>query len=258
MIMRLKRGFPWALSFLVRTTGGVALVLAMAMPAAAQEWTEYQNVQDGFKIVFPGQPKVTETTYESAFDYTLPARVYTAEKGREKYTVTVVDYSGIEQMGIARRKACPPGAEPCIGSDLSGPGYWRHDVRGALVYASSKLIERDAKLTHYMWNHQDLVEGHEIQLTNADQSRTYAFVGMHDMKLYIVEGTVPKGYPVPALFQSALGFVDKDGNGVRYQTIYDNKFYGLKELPPPPRAGRGGRGGGRGGGARGAGAGTTP
>ena len=75
---------------------------------------------------------------------------------------------------------------------------------------------------------------------------------MHEMKLYIVEGTVPKGYPDPALFQGAMGWVDKDGNGIRYQTIYDNQFYGLKELPPPSRAGRGG-GGGRG---RGAGAGN--
>ena len=37
-------------------------------------------------------------------------------------------------MGIARRKACPVGAEPCIGSDLSGPGYWKHVIRGALIW----------------------------------------------------------------------------------------------------------------------------
>jgi hypothetical protein len=253
--MRVKRVLPAASFFLVRVAGAAALVLSLAVPAAAQEWTEYQNIQDGFKIVFPGQPKVTESTYKSAYDYTLPARVYTAERGPEKYSVTVVDYSGIEQQGIARRKACPAGAEPCIGSDLSGPGYWRHDVRGALVYASSKFIQRDGvKVTHFMWNHQDLVEGYEIQLTHADGSRTFAFVGMHEMKLYILEGTVPKGRPEPALFQSALGFVDKEGNGVRYQTIYDNKFFGLKELPTPARAGRGGRGAG----ARGAGAGNAP
>jgi len=251
--MRLNPVRGAAFIFLVRAVTLVVAFVSMAAPAGAQEWTEYQNIPDGFKIVFPGQPKVTETTYKSAFDYNLPARLYTVEKGREKYTVTVVDYSGIEQMGIARRKACPAGAEPCIGSDLSGPGYWRHDVRGALVFAASKFMQRDAKVTHFMWNHQDLVEGYEIQLTNTDQSRTSAYVGMHEMKLYILEGTVPKGYPEPALFQSALGFVDKDGNGIRYQTIYDNKFFGLKELPPPARAGRGGRGGGGAGGGQGAG-----
>jgi hypothetical protein len=252
--MRLNRVPGAASNFLARATTLVVVVVSMTAAAAAQEWIEYQNKEEGFKIVFPAQPKVTETVWKSAFGYPLPARVYSAERGTGRYSVTVVDYSGIEQLGIARRKACPAGAEPCIGSDLSGPGYWRHDVRGALVYAASKFMQRDADVTHFMWNHQDLVEGYEIQLTNKDQSRTYAYVGMHEMKLYVLEGTVPKGYPEPALFQSALGFVDKDGNGIRYQTIYDNKFFGLKELPTPARAGRGGRGGG----ARGAGAGNTP
>jgi len=31
-----------------------ALLLALAAPAAGQEWTEYQNNQDGFKVDFPG------------------------------------------------------------------------------------------------------------------------------------------------------------------------------------------------------------
>jgi hypothetical protein len=253
--MRLNRVFPGGLIFLIRAT---TLVLAFTVPAAAQEeWVEYQNIQDGFKIVFPSQPKITTTTWKSEFDYELPARVYTAEKGNEKYSVTVADYSPIEQQGIVRRKACPAGAEPCIGSDLSGPAYWRHDVRGALIFATAKYLQRDAKVTHYHWAHQDLVEGHQLQLTNnKDQSRTYVDVAMHEMKLYIVEGSVPKGYPEPALFQSAMGFVDKEGRGIRYQTIYSNEFYGLKELPAPARAGRGGGGGGRGG-QRGAGAGNV-
>ena len=75
---------------------------------------------------------------------------------------------------------------------------------------------------------------------NADQSRTFAFIGMHDMKLYVLEGTAPSGYPEPGLFQQSMGFVDKNGNGIRYNTIYSNQYYGLKQMPPPPRAGRGG------------------
>jgi hypothetical protein len=222
-----------------------AFVLSVAAPAVAQEWTEYQNIQDGFKVVFPGQPKVTETTWKSEFDYVLPARVYTAERGQERYSLTVVDYSGIEQQGIAHLKTCAAGAETCFGSELSGPGYWRHDVRGALIWATSKFFQRDAKVTRYHWSHQDLVEGHQLQLTNADQSRTFAFVAMHEMRLYILEGTVPKGYPEPGLFQQSMGWVDKDGNGIRYQTIYVNQFYGLKQMPPPSSGG-GGRGRGAG------------
>lgn len=236
-------------------------LLFSAMPAGAQEWAEYKNVPDGFRVLFPGQPKVEEIKWTSEMGYTLPARVYTANRGQERYSVTVVDYGPIEAQGIARRKACPPGAETCIGSDLSGPGHWKHDVRGAMIFVTSKFLQRDAKLTHYLWNHQDLVEGHELQLTNnADQSRTFVFVGMHEMKLYVLEGTVPRGAPEPALFQSSAGWLDKDGNGIRYQTIYANQFYGLKEMPLPARAGGGrGAGGGAqgqgGGGRRGGGAG---
>lgn len=247
------------------TTLVFGLVLSMAVPSAAQDWTEYQNIRDGFKVVFPGQPKVAETTWKSEYGYMLAARVYTAERGRERYSLTVVDYNSMEQQGTGRGKLCPPGAETCIGSQLSGPGHWRHDVRGVLVYASFTFIQRDAKVTHYLWGHQDLVEGHQLHLTNnADQSRTFVYIAMHDMRLYILEGTVPKGYPEPALFQQSLGWVDKDGNGIRYQTIYANQFYGLKEMPPPPRTGGGrGAGGGApqgqggGGGRRGGGAGNA-
>src|SRR5438093_10826483 len=87
----------------------LALLFSMAATAAAQEWEEYVNPQDGFKVNFPGQPKVTETTWKSQLDYILPARVYSADRGREHYSITVVDYRGLEQQGIERSKTCPPG-----------------------------------------------------------------------------------------------------------------------------------------------------
>ena len=47
----------------MRTTTIVfALVLSMSGVARAQDWTEYVNTQEGFKVDLPGQPKVTETT----------------------------------------------------------------------------------------------------------------------------------------------------------------------------------------------------
>lgn len=236
---------PSGVMFLVRT----AVLLLLLVPttantAAAQEWTDYVSIQDGFKIVFPGEPTITETTYQSEFDYMLPARVYSAERGQGRYSLTAVDYSVIEQQGIERVKTCAPGAEPCFGSVLSGPGYWKHDVRGALIHATFDFLQRDVTVTHFLWNHQDLIEGQELQLTNnADQSRTMVFIAMHEMKLYILEGTVPRGYPEPALFQNAMGWVDADGNRIRYQTIYSNQYYGLKQYPLPTRGG-GGRGAG--------------
>ncbi|PYS42026.1 MAG: hypothetical protein DMG14_05350 [Acidobacteria bacterium] len=232
----------------------VGLVLSASGSAAAQEWIEYVNTQDGFKVNFPGQPKATETTWKSEMDYTLPARVYSADKSREHYSVTVVDYGGLEQQGIERSKSCPPGNQQCRGNNVGvvGAGYWKQDERGAIVYATFKLLQREAKLTSLNWEWQDMVEGHFIQLTNSgDQSRTFAYIGMHQHKLYIVEGTVPKGYPEPGLFQQSMGWVDKDGNGIRYQIIYSNSYHGMGVYPVPALGGAG-RGGGAG--ARGAGA----
>jgi hypothetical protein len=36
------------------------ILLLSAMPAGAQDWAEYKNVPDGFRVLFPGQPKVEE------------------------------------------------------------------------------------------------------------------------------------------------------------------------------------------------------
>src|SRR5205814_7522539 len=168
----------------------------------------------------------------------------------------VIDYSGLEQQGIERSKTCPPGNQQCRGNNVGvvGAGYWKQDERGAIVFATFKLLQRDAKLTNLAWEWQDMVEGHFVQLTNnAEQSRTFAYIAMHENKLYIAEGTVPKGYPEPGLFQQSMGWVDKDGNGIRYQIIYSNSYHGMGVYPVPALGGAG-RGGGAG--ARGAGAGA--
>ena len=214
-----------------------AALLAVPCGAAAQEWEEYTSLEDGFRLNFPGRPTVSESTWTSQLNYVLPARVYLAEKGRERYSLTVVDYSSIEQQGVERGKACPPGNANCRANapPTLGPGYAHHDERGAIVYATFKLLQRDAKLNFLAWEWQDLVEGHLVQLTNnVDQSRTFAWVGMHMRKLYILEGTVPPGYPEPGLFQQSMQWIDKNGDGIRYQSIYSNSFHGMGVYPAPP------------------------
>ena len=116
------------------------------------------------------------------------------------------------------------------------------------MYATYKLIQKAAKVTSLAWEWQDMVEGNFLQLTNPDESRTFAYVAMHENKLYILEGTVPKGYPEPGLFQQSMGFVDANGNGLRYQgAIYSNAYHGMGVYPKPqagggfaPAAGQGG------------------
>lgn len=221
-------------------TIATACVLALLAPgpALAQEWAMSTNVRDGFQALFPGQPRVADTTWKSQAGFSLPARVFTLERGGERYVVTVADYSNIEAMGKERAKRCPPGSETCLGApNLSGVGYWKHDTRGAVIDAAARLIKRDVTLTEMFWNQFYSVSGITLQLTSTvDQSRTFAYVVMHEMKLYVVEATVPKGAPEPALFVSSFGLLDKAGNELRYQSLYSHEIHGLREAAPPATA----------------------
>lgn len=95
-----------------------AFVLSMSAPSFAQEWIEFASRQDRFTCNFPSQPTVTESAYRSEFGAELPARVYSATQGQNRYSVTVVDYNHSQRILTARAKACPPGLERCSG----GPG----------------------------------------------------------------------------------------------------------------------------------------
>jgi hypothetical protein len=208
-----------------------ALVLALSGTSFAQEWTEFVSREDRFAISVPGQPKVTETTWMSQFSAILPARIYSGTQGSGRYSVTVVDYNPIERL-LSERSRTLPALDLAI--HAYGLGYWKTDVRSAVVYTMSKFLERDAKITSIVWNSSDLVAGLLLELTNGDQSRTFASIYMHENRLVTTEATVPKGYPPPAIFQQSLGFLDENGTRMRYQYIYHNEPDG----PKPPLQGR--------------------
>ena len=90
-----------------------------------------------------------------------------------------------------------------------------------------------------------MFDGHELHfISDIDPSQTLAFIGMRNMNLYVVEGTVPEGQLDPGLFQRSLGWLDENGNAIRCQTLYHHAF----PLPPSRREGQGQRPGlGRGG-----------
>src|SRR5262245_65888019 len=111
------RTIPFILLFLISISG----------VAAAQEWADYQNNQDGFKITIPGTPMVSNTTWMSEHGYPLPAHVYRVDRGAEHYVITVVDYRPIEKLGQGRADACVPHANICTGNANTGPGFWKHD-----------------------------------------------------------------------------------------------------------------------------------
>ena len=197
-----------------------ALSLFISGPSFAQEWIEYASRADFFTVNFPAEPKVQSITYETEYSITLPGRVHSYEDGKSRYSVTVVDYTDVRKKHAEKAKNCQAaGAYPDVCNDRADG-----ELRGALVYASFKLLERDARVTHYAYYNSDLVEGRRLQLTNPDRSRTFAAIHLHENRLYILEGTVSKGAPPPALFQQSLGFIDKEGKRIRYSTVYSHGY----------------------------------
>jgi hypothetical protein len=199
-----------------------ALFLLLSGPAVAQDWIEYASRADLFSVNFPGQPKVRDITYPTEFGITLPGRVHEYEDGPSRYSVTVVDYGNVQKIHADRLKDCRAYPNLC-----NNP--WLNELRGALDYAAWSFIKRDAKVTYYAYGNTDRIEGRRLQLTNADRSHSFIAIHMHENRLYILEGTLPAGAPPPALFQQSLGFLDKNGVRVRYESIYANMY------PPPPR-----------------------
>src|SRR5439155_26738550 len=144
-----------------------ALSLLISGPCFAQEWIEYASQKDFFTVNFPSEPKVEDITYTTEYRITLPGRVYSATDGPNRYTVTVVDYTGAEKIHAERnRQRKATDAYPDICGDRS-----RGHLRRAIVSATFHFLQRDAKVTFYAWYNADLVEGHRLQLTNADGSR---------------------------------------------------------------------------------------
>jgi hypothetical protein len=214
----------------IRIIGALCVLLA-ARPVLAQDWDEYENREDRFTVPAPGQPKVDAIVWDSEYGAKFPGHVYTWTQGKNRYSVTVVDYNDAEKIHAALNH------EAYVG----GAGYWVIDIQGSIAYAATKYRQKPGvKVTYDAYHYINLVSGHELQLTNPDESRSYVGIYLHENRLYVLDATVAKGQPPPLIFQQSFGFLDAEGKGVRYPTIYFNRT-------PAPQLGR--RGGGGGGGA---------
>src|SRR5690349_6412010 len=120
---------------LVILVSAALMTISLSTTAFAQEWIEFASRDERITCLFPGQPKVTEATWVSEYGAILPARLYSAAQGQSRYSVTVVDYNPVERLMVEKSKACPPGTETCQGVADWGLGYWKNDMRGAIVYA---------------------------------------------------------------------------------------------------------------------------
>ena len=206
--------------------------LFFAATLFAQEWDRYQNLEDRFAVSAPGQPAVEKTKWKSEYGSIFPETIYRWEQGANRYIVNVVDYSDSEAIYTANHHS----------PDFQLPMYWQIDILGSVQYAATQYRQKPGvKVTFDAFHYINLVTGHELQLTNPDQSRTYVGIYLHENRLYIFDATVAKGMPPPLIFQQSPEFLDADGNSIRYRTYYFNR------VPEPRQGGRGAGAAGTGG-----------
>lgn len=187
-------------------------ILLFSTQSLTQGWIQYSSTTDRFSIHTPGEFSVEDITYPSEYGAMLPARVYSYEDGANRYSVTVVDYTDAQRIHAERTNRTE--------ADYLSL-YWEIDVRASVAYAAWNLRQRGGEVTYDAYHYIDRVEGHQLQITNVDQFRTYAAIYLLDSRLYIVEATVtPESVP-PGFFQQSLEFLDEDGNGVRYRNFSD-------------------------------------
>jgi hypothetical protein len=175
----------------------------------AQGWFEFVSLADRFGVNFPAEPNVVDFDYTSEFDAIFPARLYTAQVGENRYSVTVVDFRESERIHAEMEKT----------EAASGANAWINDQRASVAKAAREFRQRDGEVTYDAWSHIDLVEGHQLQITNADQSRTFVGIYLHGHanRLHILEATVVPGSPPPGQFQQSLRFLDEQGERIRYR-----------------------------------------
>jgi len=116
----------------------------LGQPSAAQEWTEYTNRVDRFMVPAPGAPTVETIRWESEYGATFPGRVYAWTQGRNRYSVTVVDYTDAERIHAQVDHIAYRG----------GPGYWTIDIMASIDYAATRYRQKPGvTVTYDAWNY---------------------------------------------------------------------------------------------------------
>ena len=185
------------------------LILIIPSSLLSQDWEIYNDMEDLFTINFPGEPEITYFDYESEYGAVFPGKTYSASRGVSDFSLTIIDYTNYKEIHSERTNKTEADAP-------AGYQYDMIDVIASIAYAATNFRQNAKEVTLDIWAHIDRIPGHQLQLTNHDESRSFVGIFLHNKKLYIVEATVPQGYPPQGHFQQSLRFIDNNQNYVRY------------------------------------------
>jgi len=194
-------------------------LMLMAASASAQRWQEYMSEEDDFRMMAPGAFEIEVIDFESEYGIIVPARVYSYDDDTGSYSVTVVDYRDSQALHERR-------IEELDGVYISV--YGEVDVRGSTAFAAKKIRDRAESIEYDAYHYIAKVDGHQLQTTNPDGTRTFAAIYLHRSKLYVIEAVVNPGSPLGGMFQQSFEFMGHDGRRIWYNEFRD----AYKVLPP--------------------------
>ena len=199
------------------------LILMFSGSVLAQRWVQFASVEDGFRMMAPGDFEIENVDFETEYGIIVPAHIYRHENDIGKYTMTVVDYRDSQSLHNKR-------IEELDGVYIGV--YGEVDVRGSIAFAAKKVRDRANSIEYDAYHYISRVDGHQLQTTNPDRSRTFAAIYLRESRLYVSEATVKEGETPPGMFQQSLEFIDEDGGQIRYRSFREvNKILGATEGP---------------------------
>jgi hypothetical protein len=158
------------------------LLLASA-PVFAQGWSEYRNTEEGFLVNMPGEPRAETIRYTTESGASVPARLFFAAEGINRYTMTVVNLtsSAVDDDGTK-----------------------------AMAHEAAMLRQR-GRIRFENPTTLDGVYGHQLSMIEPDGRRVLIQLYYYNHKLYIAEGnTAPDAFEA-ALFQTSVAMIHPDG-----------------------------------------------
>ena len=162
------------------------VLLFASAPVFAQGWSEYRNTEEGFLVNMPGEPRAETIRYTTESGASVPARLFFAAEGTNRYTMTVANLSS-------------------SAVDDDGAKAMAHE---AAMLRQRGRIRFDAP------SELDGVHGHQLSFIEPDGRRVLIQLYYYNHKLYIAEGnTAPDAFEA-ALFQTSVAMIHPDGRVV--------------------------------------------
>ncbi len=173
----------------------------------AQRWVPFSSVEDGFRMMAPGEFEIEEIDFETEYGIIVPARIYSHENDTGTFKMTIVDYRDSQRLHEERLEE---------NGGLYVSIYGEVDVRGSVAFAAKKIRDRASTIEYDAYHYISRIDGHQLQTTNPDRSRMFAAIYLRNSRLYVSEATVKEGATPPGMFQQSLEFIDENGELVRY------------------------------------------